>query len=146
MPQPGLIRIRELARYVVRDRHGKRILTVKRTQITLTEPDGNTDTLTVTDSIETMDGIPWNPQFLDLKPPVLLGVCAECREPHSREKPTHGLVTIANMKTCLDCKAALCPAHAKLGSDDQLRCPPCARAFKFKSFVLWLFFSSSEDP
>lgn len=83
--------------------------------------------------------------MLDLKPPLLLAVCSECRKPRSDQlKPAHGLMTKPSSTSCADCAATLCQAHSKLGSDDKVRCPACARAFKLRSFFSWLFFSSSE--
>ena len=98
--------------------------------------------------IQTVDGRQWSPLQLRAQPPVHVGVCTLCRKPPfrwiGRESPTHGIVTLQQARTCVDCGKLCCPKHFKRGRDGKYRCRPCSSKRRFKAKLKSIFFTHVE--
>lgn len=120
---------------------GDPVLNLTATDETTTDAQGRAIALKTSQAVTTVDG-----QILSaaqILGKVATGVCAFCRQPQSswwrRETPTHGICTIANMTFCVDCHARLCPRHACVSGDQQIRCPGCNRKYARWALPRWLF-------
>jgi len=132
---------------VLHDAHGNEILRIGLRTYCITLENGDTEDLSVTDSIETVDGLSWNPTLLRHNPPVLLIACPDCRRHSifSARRPSHGLCTADNAVRCDSCGVACCPEHIRLCSDEVPRCLSCARWHALKSMFTRLLFQRTEE-
>ena len=137
-----------ISRTVLRDVHGEAILELGLDDYMVQHSDGSITQHKISTNIQLVDGTQWNPGMLVTNPPVYIGVCELCRNPPflglGRERPTHGICTLARAKMCTDCGLLCCPRHrSKLGED--WLCPSCRRRHRFRGFFGSIFFSTEDD-
>ena len=132
---------------VFRDLYGNTILEMGYDDFMIVNPNGSTSHHMNNSYIQLVCGTQWNPAMLRAKPPVLIGVCQDCRYPppvgFRRDQPTHGLVSLNHAKLC-ECGKLCCPRHILRCSDGESRCWLCGRRFRRRSFLLSLFFTRKE--
>ena len=130
---------------VLRDINGEIILEIGLEEYIVREADGSITFYRRSDNILLADFVEFNPGMLVGNTPVLIGVCQQCRtfsvSLFRRQRPTHGIVTLARSKLCSDCGILCCPQHRKLGSDQRWRCLPCAKKYTAKQFIKSIFWS-----
>lgn len=121
---------------IIRDEHGREILRTGMTVTTIMMPDGSLKEQKISEDIETVDGVSWNPamRFGPNSGGAQLVACSICRSNHS----SHGLCTSANIRRCHTCQKACCPCHSQLCSDDRFRCPKCARRYRWRTWLTCL--------
>ncbi|MCY2950834.1 MAG: hypothetical protein NTU53_02525 [Planctomycetota bacterium] len=128
---------------VIRDEDGAPVVLIGTHEITCQTHD-EIQVFKQFDTIQLADGSCMGVASLLGKTAADLGICRLCRNPPytfpSRRKTIHGLVRLDRAHTC-SCGAVICTRHAKLGSDGQWRCIPCARRRSFSDLLLGLFFT-----
>ena len=130
----------------ITDYQGRVILEVRQDEYLLTGDKGALSSYANNRSIQLVDGLAWNPSMLNARPPVLIGVCAICREPRwPLGRRSHGLVSMARARLC-ECGRLTCPRHRRyFRSDNTWRCPHCALKYRIKSWLRPLFFARVAD-
>lgn len=134
----------------IKDENGNIILEIGMREYMVTDSNHNTTIHKVSESIQLVDGLEWNPSLAMAsgKDRVLLGVCRRCRSrrvlPWSRRG--HGLCSAKNLKICADCgTSGLCPRHRKKSRiDNRYRCPRCHSWHRLKYLIRPLFFRRVE--
>ena len=99
----------------------------------------------ISDNLETVDGISWNPSMLQQNNPILLAACGACRRGSALRRPNHGLCTVRNARMCIACGVVCCPRHGRLCQDRHFRCLSCTRLFRLRRLVRPIFFARIED-
>jgi len=136
------------SRSILRDINGAVILEIGLDDYLLQHPDGSISQHRVSDNIQLVDGLIWNPGMLITKPPTYVGICHLCRHPPfvglRREPATHGIVSLARAKMCFRCGILCCPRHRRNVSGKWV-CLSCAGKSHIKDFFLSLLFRSEED-
>ena len=135
----------QVFRTVLSDEQGMPILDVSAGEYMVHDPHGNITIRKENHSILLMDGLEWCPaQAAQIR----VGVCECCRHPpyrfFFRERPRHGLLSMAKAKRCTACGLLLGPRHRHLGHDGRWRCVRCGRSRRLKDFFLGIFFSTEE--
>ena len=117
---------RSVIEAVLRDADGTHALRISGEEWELHTPKGIVN-IKRHNSFRLMCGTQWYPALWKAVP---VAICEICRHPPYtfpfRERPQHGVVSIARSKEC-DCGKRLCPRHAKRCSDGKYRCPSCRR-------------------
>ena len=127
------------------DLDGNPILEIGQQEYTVRHSDGSITHRNISQNIQTVCGLSWNPQMLYGKPPVHIGICQACRSQTSPfHKKTHGIVTIHRAKTCQDCGQLCCPKHRKHGRDKKWRCLKHHKIHLLKTFLRPIFFEKRE--
>ena len=128
----------------ITDVNGEVVVDIKQNEYLVLQEDGSFESNTHYQFITLVSGENWAPQMMWQKPPVRVGVCAICRTPSFFRKKAHGLTNLAKSKTCRECGVLTCRRHSILCSDGYWRCPRCARWYKLRAFITFLFFSESD--
>jgi len=138
-------------RTILLDLNGEVILETGYEDFMVFEPDGSCTQHKITSNIQLVDGLQWNPSMLMSKPPILVGVCTDCRIHRFdfvslRRKPvTHGIVSLNQSRTCDGCGKLCCPHHYKHCSDQKWRCRSCAFKFRIKRLFLSILFVWEDE-
>jgi hypothetical protein len=145
IPNLKLPTANQVFRTILADDRGQPILDISAGEYMVHEPDGSITIRKENHSILLMDGLEWNPAMAAA---IRIGCCELCRNPprglFSRERPRHGLVSMAKAKRCAECGLLLCPRHRHRGADERWRCPACGRSRRLRDLVLDIFFSREE--
>jgi len=109
---------------VIADLKGDVVVEIGRRQYTVRNSQGGMVHRQINQSMQTVDGMQWNPTMQNTKPPIYVGICQQCREGTSilNQSKSHGIVTLPRAKLCVKCGTLSCPAHRKLGRDQRWRC------------------------
>lgn len=129
----------------IRDRYNEVILRMTSTDTMIRNPDGSVLHISNQTLIETSDGSQWSPEMLQKNPAIHICICDPCRHKSLWHKATFGITLAAYGKICSRCGIRCCPRHRTLCSDNQWRCLSCARKFRIKSWLRWIFFSRKEN-
>jgi hypothetical protein len=134
----------DITRTVIED-NGRVIAELGAEEVTHSDPDGTITTIRTSRNLVTSDRMVFNAGMLVANPPIYIGVCDLCRTYQvslfRRQRPTHGITTLARLKEC-ECGAACCPRHRVLSPWDQkYRCPSCARKHAFGRLLRFIFTS-----
>ena len=129
---------------VIRDKYSEVILEIGLEEYILRGPDGTYSCFRRSENIQLVCGILFNPGMLISNPPVLIGVCDQCRKPpvslfHS-ERPRHGIVSLQRAVACADCGTLCCPAHKKLVGRNW-KCISCANKPDLMSLAKRILFT-----
>ncbi len=126
----------------VRDGYGQVIVEVGYTDTRYLGINGSIESRRNTDTLTTSCGAVWSPVQLLAKPPRFIGICDQCRDPPFRawgmERATHGIVLMSNAKLCT-CGTLCCPRHRSMCADGKWRCMACAKRFRRRGWLTWLF-------
>ena len=133
---------------VIHDQRGWPVLVIGRREYGVVDGHGAVLQFENSDYIQLVDSLAWCPAMLEGPNPVMLTSCATCRRPPAsllkRERPTHGLLSVRNARTCVDCGAVTCPRHRRL-MGRHWRCIPCSRKSRLLSVIRTLFFKPDQE-
>ncbi len=146
-PKPQIADPSTYSRTVLCDRDGKPIIQLSLDDVSINN--GKTIKQYKTSSaIRLMDGSFATLSLILSKDRPYAGVCEFCRNPpfigFRRQGPAHGIVALARAKTCVDCGELCCPRHFRVCCDTKVRCCRCARTYRWRGMLKWLFFTEEE--
>lgn len=132
---------------VITDINGVTVIEIGSKQYTVRDSQGALTHRMVNQSIQTVDGMQWNPTMQLTKPPIYVGICQQCRDGTSllKRNKSHGIVTLGRAKLCVVCGTLSCPSHRKLGRDRRWRCLKHHRLHLLDRMLLRPIFFERED-
>jgi hypothetical protein len=137
-----------VSRTVLYDADGSVILQIGYDDFMIRNARNELEVHKISSYIRLVDGTQWSPMQMLAKPPVYVGVCAQCRRPPfiglGRERPSHGIVALNRAKPCVSCGILCCPRHVSKCGDGQFRCKPCSKKHRLKAILYSLFFTYDE--
>ncbi|MFC1805380.1 hypothetical protein ACFL09_00170 [Planctomycetota bacterium] len=145
-PRPHIAPPSTCTKTILEDEDGSVILEMGYEDFIITNPDGSVTQQKISRSIRLACGTMWNPLMMMAKPPILVGVCGQCRRRRLFRKPSsHGIVVLRRASYCAGCGVLLCPKHRKLCRDRKWRCRSCARKFGFRRMLSGVFFVCEDE-
>ncbi|MFC1762824.1 hypothetical protein ACFL6U_12195 [Planctomycetota bacterium] len=132
---------------VITDIHGEVVMEIGSRQYTIRDSQKGMIHRQINQSMQTVDGMQWDPSMRLSKPPIHIGICQQCREGTTllKRSKTHGIVTLPRAKLCSNCGTLSCPSHRKLGRDQRWRCLKHHRLHLFNRLVLRPLFFERKD-
>ncbi|MFC1764997.1 hypothetical protein ACFL6U_23370 [Planctomycetota bacterium] len=132
---------------VLTDIHGNTVMEIGKRQYTIHDSQGGIIHRQITQCMQTVDNVQWDPTMRFSRPPIHVGICQQCRDGVSllKQSKSHGIVTLPGAKLCMACGTLCCPSHRKLGRDQRWRCLKHHRLhLLYRTVLRPIFFERSD--